>query len=400
MGHKILFIHHGGIAGGAPFSMLYTMQGLRERGYEPVCGLMHPLPALHELYADHGFATHELPYIPMFITMSGGEGKRYNPIVWRSLYRTYRRWYPAQEQLWAFVQQHGFAAVHLNSVGLSNPAQLLTEKQFPFVWHIREHGPVHRGRRFNFIQRSLRAAEQLIFLSRSEQRSWLGEATKGTIVHNFIDFKKFDADIDASALLSNLALPADQPCILYVGGSKRHKGIFPLLKSLALVKSKYGKAFKVLMPDTYLPQDSQLNAVQRRVRTLINRYDLKDNCVLMPFTRDIVPLYKVSDCLVFPATQPHFARPIIEASAMRKPVVATNLSAINELVIPGQTGYLVENGNVEELAERIVQLLRDPTLRQRLGQAGQQFARAEFEFDTQIDKIERIYQKLLPHAQS
>lgn len=52
---KILFIHHGSYDGGAPLSMLYTMEGMRQAGYEPIAALIRPSQKLHDLYNNLRF---------------------------------------------------------------------------------------------------------------------------------------------------------------------------------------------------------------------------------------------------------------------------------------------------------------------------------------------------------
>jgi len=390
---KVLFIHHGGIAGGAPLSMLYTMQGVRERGYNPIVGLLNPMAELHALYNDHGFETFNMPSIPVFITWSGSEGRSYNPIVWKNMFNAWLKWKKAKIELQEFIKNNKVDLVHLNSVSLSNPASLLTEMKFPFVWHVREHGPSRKGRRYKFIQKRLKEAKSVIFLSKAEQNSWIESNNHGLVVHNFINFEKFDTKIDVKNIASELGIKEGTKVLLYVGGSKKHKGIFPLIDSLKILKDKHKEDFVCLMPDTVIPKNP--DSVQKRIQSMITNYGLEKECKLLPFSPNIVELFSICDILLFPATKPHFARPIIEGSAMKKPVIGSNLKAIDELIIDKKTGYLIPPNDPEILSEKIIELFNNPQLCREMGEAGYKFAKQEFEYNNQIDKIVKLYSKTL-----
>jgi glycosyltransferase involved in cell wall biosynthesis len=394
MSKKILFIHHGGIAGGAPLSMLYSMKGVQERGYNPIVGLVKSMPELHDLYNSHGFQTFEMTYIPTFITYSASEGKRYNPIMWKNLLNAFKKWNKSKVQLAKFIKKERVDFCHLNSVSLSNVADLCIEKEIPFVWHVREHGPKHKGNRYRFIQKKLLKAENVIFLSKAEEKSWLEGKGSGTVVHNFVDFNKFQNTLNDSNIRKKLSISKQAKVILYVGGIKAHKGILTLLEALSKVRESYSDNFICVMPDTYIDPNNKKNRLEKEVVHIIDKFQLGEICKLMPFNPNIVDLFNVSDVLAFPATKPHFARPVIEASAMKKPVIASDLTAIDELVINNETGYLIPVNDSDKLAQAIIRLFENPELCITMGEKGYRFAKENFEYNKQIDKIIKIYNRL------
>lgn len=391
---KILFIHHGGLAGGAPLSMLYTMRGMRANGYNPVAALRNPSKELHALYNQEGFETLETKWIPKFITCSGNEGKRYSPSMWIDLFDAWKKWKAAQKKLLNFIDQHHIDVVHLNSVCLSNAAIILNEKKIPFIWHVREMGPKHKGRRFQFIKENLLASPNVIFLSKAEQQSWTGGNKHGSVISNFIDFNQFDANLDVSATIQKLGIESGKKILLYLGGLKAFKGIIPLLNALNIVKNKWGDDFICLMPNTFIKNPKSTTRFEKEVLDLIHKNGLETNCKMMPFDPNITPLFAICDLLVFPATEPHFARPVIEANGMRKPVIASDLKCINELVIPNETGYLVAANDVEAMSNKIIYLFENPSVCKRLGDNGYHFVKENFEFDKQIEKVLKVYSEL------
>ena len=83
----------------------------------------------------------------------------------------------------------------------------------------------------------------------------------------------------------------------------------------------------------------------------------------------------------------------IEAMAMGVPVAATDVSAISEAVVPGETGLLAEPGDPEELAANIKRLLTDQDLRKRLIEQGRQKARSDFDNRALINDLADLYRR-------
>ena len=75
-------------------------------------------------------------------------------------------------------------------------------------------------------------------------------------------------------------------------------------------------------------------------------------------------------------------------------MVAYDCDGANEVCLPGQTGFLVRPGDLDTLAERLVQLARDPALRERLGARGREFVRQSFSIETMVEKLCTLYRQL------
>lgn len=86
---------------------------------------------------------------------------------------------------------------------------------------------------------------------------------------------------------------------------------------------------------------------------------------------------------------------LLEAAATGRPVVGTDHGGIPEAVVDGTTGYLVPEHDVTALAERIVTLLRDPGLGERLGKAGREMVVDRFNLHRQTGRLEELYRSLL-----
>jgi glycosyltransferase involved in cell wall biosynthesis len=85
----------------------------------------------------------------------------------------------------------------------------------------------------------------------------------------------------------------------------------------------------------------------------------------------------------------------IEALASGTPVVATRVGGVPDVVTDGVDGFLVEPGDTEAAAERLVELARDPELRARMGEAGRANARERYSVERLVDDVDRLYRELL-----
>ena len=118
----------------------------------------------------------------------------------------------------------------------------------------------------------------------------------------------------------------------------------------------------------------------------------------MPFQTNMVNLFRVADLLVFPATVPHFAVPVVEAAAAGRAVIASDYPAMRELVSDGETGLLVPAGDPHALASAIFSLFADDAQRHRLGDAARRRARQARTVAAEAKSMAQVYDRALALA--
>jgi glycosyltransferase involved in cell wall biosynthesis len=116
------------------------------------------------------------------------------------------------------------------------------------------------------------------------------------------------------------------------------------------------------------------------------------------FQESVFPCLAAMDVYVHPALMEGFGIAVIEAMALRKPVVATMTGGLPEIVQDGETGLLVPPGDPDALAKVVLLLLRDSAHRMALGEAGRIRVAAHFTIEAMMDRLTSGYGALLGPA--
>jgi D-inositol-3-phosphate glycosyltransferase len=165
----------------------------------------------------------------------------------------------------------------------------------------------------------------------------------------------------------------DRPLLLWVGRIAPIKGLDTLLGAVARLRDG-GHDIQLLIVggDADEPTDGHETSLRQR----IERLRLEDTVRLVgPQPQSVLPTYySASDVTVLPSYYESFGMVALEAMACGSPVVASRVGGLVTTVRDGVTGFLVPDGDVGALAERVESLLADPDLRWRIGREGVRWA--------------------------
>jgi glycosyltransferase involved in cell wall biosynthesis len=159
------------------------------------------------------------------------------------------------------------------------------------------------------------------------------------------------------------------------------------------------KAFAILLPQQ--PGSRLLlvgdGALRTQLEQRADKLGLRDKIIFAGLvTPAEVPQYiGIMDCLAHLSQREALSRALPQALAAAKPVIAYDFDGADEVCLHDQTGFLVRTGDVSSVARYLLDLSRDPALRNRLGQRGQQLVKEEFRVENMIEQIYKLYQRLL-----
>jgi glycosyltransferase involved in cell wall biosynthesis len=155
--------------------------------------------------------------------------------------------------------------------------------------------------------------------------------------------------------------PEDPPIVLFTGEPSLLKGFPHFLQMTDIVRKQFSECRFVFTGG--------------KRAAIGNAHGL--GLLAIPQLRD---QYARSSIVVVPSLwQEPFGLVLLEAMASGKPVVAYRSGAVSEIVADGETGFVVERGNVEQLGQRVLDLLKNPGLARKMGEAGRQRAVREFD---------------------
>ena len=131
--------------------------------------------------------------------------------------------------------------------------------------------------------------------------------------------------------------------------------------------------------------------VEERARTL----GIARACLYLGYQEDVAPWYAAFDAVVLASVNEGTPVSVIEALAAARPVVATRVGGVPDVVRDGVDGFLVASGDVEALAERLHRLAGDRALREQMGAAGRARVLPRYAVSRLVDDVDRLYRSLL-----
>jgi glycosyltransferase involved in cell wall biosynthesis len=217
----------------------------------------------------------------------------------------------------------------------------------------------------------------------------IGRPEKFTTIYSGMELDWFlDSKVDPAAVRREFGIPEDAPVVGKIARLFSLKGHDQLLDAAPEIVRRHPNVRFFLIGDGLLYE---------HLRSRAREAGILDNFVfagLIPRER-IPEMIAGMDVVVHTSLREGLARVLPQALAMGKPCVSFDLDGAPEVVIPGETGFLVKPGDVRELADAISELLANPQLRARMGEAGRHRVDPAFRAETMVEQIASVYQLLL-----
>ena len=206
------------------------------------------------------------------------------------------------------------------------------------------------------------------------------------VVHTGIDLNQFDPDNTPATLRQELGLGTGVPVIGTVSILRFKKGHHILIEAIPLVLEKIPEAVFVFAGDG--PQ-------RENISNAINKSGLSDKVFMLGLRHDIPAILNSIDIFVLPTLQEAHGGVFVEAMAMRKPIIGTDVGGVGEVIKHGVNGYLVGPHNAKALAGAMIEMLGNRDGMAAMGTGGRKMVEEQFSTEKMCDSMYALYTSLL-----
>lgn len=251
------------------------------------------------------------------------------------------------------------------------------------VWHIREIIKNSlENRVISFMMQ--RYSDVIVANSYATGKSLRVNSEKIRIVYNAIEEK-----IINDKIINDKIIELGKDFIVGMAGRiNRWKGQKLFVDAAEIVHKSHPNVIFKIAGDAYRGEE-HLNS---ELKEYIIKKNLINSIELMGQVEDMNSFYQSLDIFVLPSIQPEpFGLVIIEAMEHKLPVIATNHGGPKEIITDGKNGFLVEFNNCYEMASRIIELIEDNSLREKISLSGFEKKREMFSVDKMVKEIENVF---------
>lgn len=191
---------------------------------------------------------------------------------------------------------------------------------------------------------------------------------------------------DRRRIRRELAIPDDAPVLLNVGRLHSVKGQRHLVPMMRSLRGRLPGLRLLIAGD---------GALREKLQASIAAHDVSDTVHLLGARLDVAELMRASDALVLASDSEAAPLPLMEAMRASKPVIATRVGGVPEMVEDGTTGLLVPAGDSEALANAVIQMFTPPSRAHAMGVAGRRLAEERFDIAHVTAHVEALYRELV-----
>lgn len=230
-----------------------------------------------------------------------------------------------------------------------------------------------------------------INLSESEQKEGLRlgiiDRGKSRVIYSGIDLNKFDnVKINLARERKKLGLQGRNIVVGNVARFNFQKGHQYLIKAIPYVLKKHPRTKFLLVGDGEL---------RGKMESLVEELGIKDNVIFTGFRENVPKILKIMDIFILPSLWEGLPIVLLEAMASKKPIVATDVIGNKEVVVDGETGFLVPSKDPKKLAERIIALIENKPLRKKFGENGRRRVEEIYSLNRMVKETEEVYHEAL-----
>lgn len=254
-------------------------------------------------------------------------------------------------------------------------------------------GPSHTGASTGVTRRSFqgldlfltRLADRIVAVSEHVLRSLLEGGVpeeRAVVIYNGIDLASFDREAQGEP---TRLFPEEDFVIGTVGSLTQLKSQETLVEAFALIAADEPRMRLLIVGE---------GPEMQNLQTQGERLGIIDKVLFAGFRKDVPGVMKRIDIYVQPSSYESFGIVLLEAMAARKPVIATAVGGMPEIVADGKSGFLVPHGDAAAISNVLRELMSDDDLRTKMGEKGRSIVSERFLIEHTVREYQKLYLQL------
>jgi N-acetyl-alpha-D-glucosaminyl L-malate synthase BshA len=279
--------------------------------------------------------------------------------------------------------------VHVQSIGIGIPGLLAKKilKKPYIVWG--QGSDIYLPDKFtkSLSKLVLKNADAVIALTEDMKRKMQKIYDRNVfVIPNGIDLERFN-NLPKETLRKRWKIKDEDEIITFVGTLRPIKGVEYLIRAMKIVRQKSTGARLMLVGD-----GEEREKLEKLVKELILEEYVR---FIGKVQNEKVPEYMVaSDIFILPSLSEGFPVTVLEAMASGLPIIVTRVRGLQEIIKDGENGFLVEPKNPEQIAEKVLMLLEDDELRERISRNNKKRVK-DYSWESVVARLEGVYQRYL-----
>ena len=226
------------------------------------------------------------------------------------------------------------------------------------------------------------------FLKRETVRDFSVPESRIEVVPNFVDTRIYRPGLEPCHR-ATLA-PDGEKIVMHISNFRPVKRVEDVVEIFARVLGEIPSRLVLVGDGPDLP----------RARVKVEELGIRDRVVFLGEYTPVQELLSCSDLFLLPSMSESFGLAALEAMACGSPVVASRVGGLPEVIMDGETGYLCEAGDIDEMAAASIKILSDDKHRKELSDAGRAFAVKHFSSECIVPQYEEYYRRILESRSS
>jgi glycosyltransferase involved in cell wall biosynthesis len=264
----------------------------------------------------------------------------------------------------------------------------------PFIWVIQTLNDLLKYKTLtkfliNFSNKTILTCKDFIRLAKENHFN----TSKLQVIYTGLNMSEFQLKESSGDEIEINNQKIKKPIVAMIGRFDRYqKGHQYFIEAARIINEKMSEVNFLIVGGTANEEEEKF---KKELEEKVKEIGLFEKIIFTGFYPDLIYLLSNVEIVVIPSLYEAPSAVAMEASAMRRPVVASNVGGIPEVIIEGETGFLVPPKDPQAIAEKVIFLLRNPQIAKEMGEKGYQRVKTCFTLEKMVREHEKIYYELL-----